>query len=441
VSTSGVSVQNLQSERYRHVEKITAEGVFKDQQSARTVFLYFVMNEAANDNLNRGFRRGFVLPGAGVPKFIAKKTGLSDNTVYRAMDWLHEQGFIRVKELTGGKYRYVQSVEILSRDAETEAARRASDVVHQRTKVQTRKPAKARDSEPGIRHGDESIRHGDESFRHGDEYNKTDVNSSDYDTTAEADADVVGDLSGEGANTGQDQESASPGPAAEQPNPGAGRPSSPGPRARRGRQPSPGNRAERDSWAEEIIRELNKRIKDDVSSISATSKLKTVMGDMAKEYTPDLVEMAMIWVVEGFSPMKIGNPGGFLTGQLPDVLREYIRARNKEASRQGLDPETFNLLAWCLDQQKLQEASAGAMDKIGKLLNKAISTDSQPEAVSLFTKACAIYHGNGHVNFGQSSTFEAHIAQVLEMALKSKREDIFLRARESSQGEKMAQAS
>ena len=151
--------------------------------------------------------------------------------------------------------------------------------------------------------------------------------------------------------------------------------------------------------------------------------------------------MAMIWVVEGFSPMKIGNPGGFLTGQLPDVIREYIRARNKEASRQGLDPETFNLMTWCLDQQKLEEAAAGAMDKIGKLLNKAVSTDSEPEARSLFAKACAIYHGNGHVNFEQSSLFEPHIAQVLERALKHKREDVFLVAREHCQSENIAQAS
>lgn len=274
-------------------------------------------------------------------------------------------------------------------------------------------------------------------------YSSTSVNSSASETSSTTttsrapDADVVSDLSGEdlsGSRAKPKSRSSRSSSSTAQPR---------AERASRSRTSSPAadDRAERDSWAEEIISELNKRIRDDVASISSTSKLKTVMGDMAKEYTPDLVEMAMIWTVEGFSPMKIGNPGGFLTGQLPDVVREYTRARNKEASRQGQDPETFNLLAWCLDQQKLQEASAGAMDKIGKLLNKAISTDSQPEAVSLFTKACEIYHGNGHVNFGQSSTFEPYMTQVLEKALKHKREGVFLKAREHCQSENIAQAS
>jgi hypothetical protein len=441
---SGEWVQNLQSQRYRHVEKITAEGVFKGQQSARTVFLFLVMNEAANDNLRRGFQRGFVMPGAGVPKIIAKKTGLGTSTVYRAMDWLHEQGFIEVKEAAGDCYRFIQSVEILSRDEATEAARRASDGKNQRPEVRTRKPREPKPATAGFSHGGQSFSHGDERFSHGDEYNNRDTNNVDN-TTAEPDADVVGDLSGEDLpgpdSTPSDQEPASPGPAAEQPSPGAGRSSSPGRRAKRGKQASPGNRAESDSWAEKIIRELNKRIKDDVASISTTAKLKTMMEAMAKEYTPDLVEMAMIWAVEGFSPMKMGNPGGFLTSQLPDVIHEYIRARNKEASRQGLDPETFNLMTWCLDQQKLEETAAGAMEKIGKLLSKAISTDSDPEAMSLFTKSCEIYHNNRHVSFEQSQAFEPHIAQVLEKALKHKREDVFLKVREHCQSEKIAQAS
>jgi hypothetical protein len=186
----GQSVQDLKARRYQHVEKLTVAGVFKGQQSARTVFTLYVMSEAANDNKLRAFRRGYVMPGSGIPKIVAKKTGLGLSTVHRAMDWLHEQGFIELRELTGGTYRYVNSVKILSYDEDSEASRLATAGTHARSEVKPRKPRSAPGAaaeepaaepaeEPTISHGGKSNCHDGKSFSHGGKYNSSDLHSSD----------------------------------------------------------------------------------------------------------------------------------------------------------------------------------------------------------------------------------------------------------------------
>jgi hypothetical protein len=139
VSGEGYSVQNTVFEMVQHAVKLTKAGVFEKHQAARTVFLHYCHNTAANDNPARGFRRFYVMPGAVVPRIVASHTGLSDWAVGKAMDWLHEQGLVEITERTSGKYRYVSSVKVLSIDDETEAERQLTTGKHQRSEVAPRK--------------------------------------------------------------------------------------------------------------------------------------------------------------------------------------------------------------------------------------------------------------------------------------------------------------
>ena len=75
------------------------------------VFIYYCLNTVANST--EDLREGYVLPNSILPKTVAAATGLHPTTVRRANTWLHEQGFIRINEVTSGKYKYIQSIQLM----------------------------------------------------------------------------------------------------------------------------------------------------------------------------------------------------------------------------------------------------------------------------------------------------------------------------------------
>lgn len=115
--------QDMAYDLTRHIFNLTAEGVFDGHQSARTVFCFFAMNVANTDNPERGLKRGHVMEGVINQTAIMKYTGLSSGAVSKAVQWLDGNNFIYAQyRYEGGRQRR-SSVEIISRNAETEAAR------------------------------------------------------------------------------------------------------------------------------------------------------------------------------------------------------------------------------------------------------------------------------------------------------------------------------
>ncbi len=87
-----------------HAEKLTAQGVFKGRQAARTVFLHFCLHPGANvpgADQESGWRCPVEQPHHK-PGVIAEATGLDVSNVRRAIDWL-DGGFIRVDRKSGGR--------------------------------------------------------------------------------------------------------------------------------------------------------------------------------------------------------------------------------------------------------------------------------------------------------------------------------------------------
>lgn len=134
------SVQDLTHYLHGWVIRLTEGDVFKGHQSARTVFDFYCQHVAANDSEPRGFVRGFVMPGVITPSVVARKTGLDAKSVWRANNWLHEQGLIAVTDACGPRYKYVYAIEIISMDETSEDARSHSAGRNARSVMPARRP-------------------------------------------------------------------------------------------------------------------------------------------------------------------------------------------------------------------------------------------------------------------------------------------------------------
>lgn len=119
-----VDVENLQIETLEWIITLTERGEFERHQAARTVLTYYGFNIVANDNERLGRQGGDVMEMCVSPAVVARKTGLDEQTVRRANDWLHEQGFIWAGDQTGEKYRYVANIAIMSIDEASERKRK-----------------------------------------------------------------------------------------------------------------------------------------------------------------------------------------------------------------------------------------------------------------------------------------------------------------------------
>ncbi len=119
-----VDVENLQIELLEWVITLTGRGEFDRHQAARAVFAYYCFNIAANANKRLGRESGEVMEMCVLPAVVARNTGLDEQTVRRANDWLHEQGFVWSEDLIGDRYRYVVSITIMTIDENSEDKRK-----------------------------------------------------------------------------------------------------------------------------------------------------------------------------------------------------------------------------------------------------------------------------------------------------------------------------
>jgi DNA-binding MarR family transcriptional regulator len=117
--------QDISHDVQRHIVTLTKAGEFRGRQAARTVMIWLAMNIANTNDEANGLRKGYVMDGCiGLPA-ISNATGLDKATVSRAMSWLHDQGFIRVRHDYHGKRLRIASVAVTSHDAASEAERTA----------------------------------------------------------------------------------------------------------------------------------------------------------------------------------------------------------------------------------------------------------------------------------------------------------------------------
>lgn len=139
----GSSYQSLTHQLHAWTIKLTERGEFQGQQAARTVFDFYCQHTAANTTEDHD--RGDVLPGCIHPGTVARKTGLDIRTVYRANNWLHEQGFIHVCDDVAGKYRRIEAVVILTYDEQSEKQRKLVAGTKSRVKPDTKPKIRKRE--------------------------------------------------------------------------------------------------------------------------------------------------------------------------------------------------------------------------------------------------------------------------------------------------------
>lgn len=99
-----------------HVEWLTKEGVFKDQQAARTVFLHLCCHPNAqvpHPDKQSEWRCPVDEPHHE-PAVIAAATGVTARHVRRAIDWLEDEGLIKVDREGSGQRKVYGPVTIVS---------------------------------------------------------------------------------------------------------------------------------------------------------------------------------------------------------------------------------------------------------------------------------------------------------------------------------------
>lgn len=190
------------------------------------------------------------------------------------------------------------------------------------------------------------------------------------------------------------------------------------------------NREDR-GLAEDVINRINEVVhvlEMDFLQLSV-SMGKSPVTRLLSRYSADDLVSAVAWrchydgyAGEVWIKESVDNMAAVLMSRLGDLADEWIEFR----THHGVETYAEYLAV----REAQEDAASAAGDKIFKLMNKAVVTDSEEEALAIFAKASELYQADsGDLIFNVDLVYSDFVQDRVLEALAQDREELFLSAR------------